>query len=147
MGLMDKVKDQASQLAQKTQQTAQGGKAKLDVAQAGRRADALLRQLGGAVYAERTGRGAADGQAKIDKLISDTSALERENGLNLTDQPQPTVPEPGSPPDPAGPAENSSPDTSASSLQSAGTRSCRNGAARRSGLAARLPYGGEVPGR
>jgi len=85
MGLMDKVKGQASQLAQKTQETAQGGKAKLDQAQASRRADALLRQLGGAVYAERTGRGTADSQAKIDKLINDTSAVERENDLNLTD--------------------------------------------------------------
>ena len=85
MGLMDKVKGQASQLAQKTQETAQGGKAKLDQAQASRRADALLRQLGGAVYAERTGRRAADSQAKIDKLINDTSAVERENDLNLTD--------------------------------------------------------------
>jgi hypothetical protein len=112
MGLMDKVKGQANQLAQKTQETAHEGKAKLDQAQANRRADALLRQLGTAVYAQRTGRGTADSQAKIDKLINDISGQERESGLNLTDQPQPTVPQPGSPPDP---------DTSASSLQPAGS--------------------------
>jgi len=100
MGLMDKVKDQASQLAQKTQETAQGGKAKLDQAQANRHADALLRQLGAAVYAERTGSGTADSQANIDKQINDISAFERDNGLNLTGQSQPTVPQPGSPPDP-----------------------------------------------
>jgi hypothetical protein len=103
MGLMDKVKAQANQLAQKGQEAAQGGKAKIDQAQANRRADAMLRQLGGLVYAERTGRGAPDSQARIDKLIGDISTYERENGLNLT-SPQPTVPQPGSPPDPGNPA-------------------------------------------
>ncbi len=96
MGLMDKVKAQANQLAQKTQEAAQEGKAKLDQAQANRRGDALLRQLGAAVYAERTGRGTPDSQAKIEQLISDISAHERENGLNLT-SPQTTVPQPGAP--------------------------------------------------
>ena len=96
MGLMDKVKAQANQLAQKTQEAAQEGKAKIDQAQANRRGDALLRQLGAAVFAERTGRGTPDSQAKIDQLISDISAHERENGLNLT-SPTPNVPPPGTP--------------------------------------------------
>ena len=108
MGLMDKVKAQANQVAQKTQETAQSGKAKYDQAQASRHADAMLQQLGAAVYAERTDRGTVDSQAKIDKLISDISAAERENGLNLTDQSHPTVPQPASPADPAG---DSKPDT------------------------------------
>jgi hypothetical protein len=102
MGLMDKVKAQATQLAQKTQEAAQEGKAKLDQAQANRRGDMLLRQLGAAVYAERTGRGTADTQATIDQLVSAISAHERENGLNLTPT---TVPQPGSPADqPADPS-------------------------------------------
>src|ERR1700733_12087492 len=92
MGLMDKVKAQATQLAQKTQEAAQEGKAKIDQAQANRRGDALLRQLGAVVFAERTGRGTPDSQAKIDQLVSDLSAHESENGLNLSDQPQPNVP-------------------------------------------------------
>jgi hypothetical protein len=105
MGLMDKVKAQANQLAQKTQEAAQEGKAKIDQAQANRRGDALLRQLGAAVFAERTGRGTPDSQAKIEQLISDISAHERENGLNLTPtQPtQPNVPQPGFPADTPGP--------------------------------------------
>jgi hypothetical protein len=102
MGLMDRVKEQANQLAQKTQEAAQGGKAKLDQAQANRRGDALLRQLGAAVYADRTGRGTPDSQAKIEQLISTIQAHERENGLNLT-SPQATVPQPGSPADPSSP--------------------------------------------
>jgi hypothetical protein len=89
MGLMDKVKAQASQLAEQTKQAAEQGKAKLDQAQANRRGDQMLRQLGTLVFAERTGRGAPDSQAKIDQLINDISAYERENGINLTADPAP----------------------------------------------------------
>ncbi|MBO0833014.1 MAG: hypothetical protein J2P29_13695, partial [Actinobacteria bacterium] len=89
MGLMDKVKSQATQFAQES-------KARLDQAQANRRGDALLRQLGAAVFAQRTGRGSADSQIKIDQLVTSISAHERENGLNLT---QATVPQPSSPAD------------------------------------------------
>jgi hypothetical protein len=114
MGLMDKVKAQATQLAQKTQEAAQEGKARLDQAQASRRGDALLRQLGGLVFAERTGRGTPDSQAKIDQLIGTISTYEQENGINLT---QATVPPPGSPGDQAesGPSAPTGADTSTSS--------------------------------
>src|SRR5258708_39545407 len=74
MGLMDRVKEQAAQVAQKTaqatQEAAQQGKAKLDQAQAKRRADAMFRDLGAAVYAERTGRGGTDTADKIERLGS-----------------------------------------------------------------------------
>jgi hypothetical protein len=86
---MDRVKAQATQLAQQAQEAAQEGRARLDQAQAGRRGDMLLRQLGALVFAERTGRGTADSQARIDQLNSDISAHESQNGLNLTDPPQP----------------------------------------------------------
>jgi len=96
MGLMDRVKAQAQVLAQQTKDAAEQGKARLDQAQAGNRANALLRQLGALVYADRTGRGTPDGQAKIEQLINDISAHERENGLNLGADPglppQSTVP-------------------------------------------------------
>lgn len=83
MGLMDKMKAQANQISQKAQETARDGKVKFDQAQAKRRADAMLRNLGALVYAERTGR-AADSQAQIDKLIADISAHEAENGISLS---------------------------------------------------------------
>ena len=57
MGLMEKVRAQATVLAEKAQDTARDRKAKFDQAQAKRRGDVLLRNLGAAVYAERTGRG------------------------------------------------------------------------------------------
>jgi len=97
MGLMDKVKAQATVIAQKTQETARDGKVKFDQAQAKRRSDILLRNLGALVYAERTGRGTPDTQADIDRLVTDIKAHESEHGINLAaesgDQ------RPGSPPD------------------------------------------------
>jgi hypothetical protein len=124
MGLMDKVKAQATQLAQKTQEAAQEGKARLDQAQANRRGDALLRQLGTLVFAERTGRGTAETQPQIDQLISTISLHERETGLNMA---QPTVPppaspagqastDPGAPPGPGSPSATGDPAGSSSDV-------------------------------
>jgi hypothetical protein len=96
MGLMDKVKAQAGQLAQKTQETAREGKARLDQAQANRRADMLLRNLGALVYAERTNRGTPGTDDQVNKLIGDISAHEAENGINLA-QKSANVPPQGGP--------------------------------------------------
>ncbi len=60
MGFMDKVKVQADALAQKTQQGIAQGQAKLDEMQAKRQADALLRDVGAAYYAERRHGGSHD---------------------------------------------------------------------------------------
>jgi hypothetical protein len=81
MGLMDRVKEQAAQLAQKTQEAAHEGKIKLDQAAAKRRADAMFRELGAAVYADKTGRGGADSAAKIERLVKALSEQEAEQGL------------------------------------------------------------------
>jgi hypothetical protein len=53
MGLMDKVKHQAEQAVAKAQQGVTQGQAKLDQIQTKRQADALLRDLGAAYYAQR----------------------------------------------------------------------------------------------
>lgn len=84
MGLMDKVRAQATVLAEKAQETARDSKARFDQAQAKRRGDVLLRNLGAAVYADRTGRGTPGTQADIDRLIGDIKAHEAENGISLT---------------------------------------------------------------
>ena len=85
MGLMDKVRAQGSQLAQVAQDAAREGKVKLDQAQAKRRADALFRDLGAAVYAERTGRGSPDSKDRIDRLVNALSRQEADQGLGETD--------------------------------------------------------------
>jgi hypothetical protein len=120
MGLMDKVKAQATQLAQKTQDTARDSKVKFDQAQAKRQGDVMLRNLGAAVYADRTGRGTADTAAEIDRLVTEISSHEAENEISLAPEPtdhpvadssgaasaEPSTWYPSSPPEP--PAEFSS---------------------------------------
>jgi hypothetical protein len=85
MGMLDRVREQAAQVAQRagqvTQEAAQQGKAKLDQAQAKRRADAMFRDLGAAVYAERTGRGGTDTADKIERLVKALSEQEASQGL------------------------------------------------------------------
>ena len=87
MGLMDKVKAQATVLAQKTQETAREGKARLDQAQAARHADVMLRNLGAVVYAEQTGRGAPDSAEQLARLVAQIQVHEAENGISLAAQP------------------------------------------------------------
>jgi hypothetical protein len=96
MGLMDKVRAQATQLAQKTQETARDSKVKFDQAQAKRRGEVMLRNLGAMVYADRTGRGTPDSAAEIDRLVTEISSHEAEHEISLarepTDNPQADVP-------------------------------------------------------
>ena len=85
MGLMDKVRAQSTQLAQVAQDAAREGKVRLDQAQAKRRADALFRDLGAAVYAERTGRGTPDSKGRIDRLVNALARQEADQGLGDPD--------------------------------------------------------------
>ncbi len=82
MGLMDRVKAQASNLAQQANQ----GMARLDNLPAQRRADALLRSLGVAVLAERTGRASADTPTQITQLLADIAQHEQQYNVNLVQQ-------------------------------------------------------------
>jgi len=113
MGLMDKVKAQATVLAQKSQETAREGKVKFDQAQAKRRADVMLRNLGAAVYAERTGRGTPRTQADIDKLVADLKAHEAEHGISLAAEPGDQPPSDAPPPSNAPPPANAPPTSNA----------------------------------
>lgn len=74
MALMDKMKQQATQLAQKAQEAGKAGQAKVEELQSKRKADDLFRELGAQVFAQKTGKGAD--QAKIDDLVSQLSQLD-----------------------------------------------------------------------
>lgn len=80
MALIDKVKAQASQLAQKAQEAGKAGQAKLEDVQARRRADGVLRELGAAFYAQKSGTAAADNASEIDRLISELKTYEAQYG-------------------------------------------------------------------
>jgi hypothetical protein len=85
MGFLDKVKEGAAQATAAAKDAAQKGQAKLDTIQAKRAADALLRDLGAAAYAEKTGRAAADNSAAIDRILAALEQHEQENGpIDLT---------------------------------------------------------------
>ena len=85
MPLFDKVKAQATQVAQKAQEAGKAGQAKLDEVQAKRKVDGLYRDLGAAVYAERTGSGGAGSTAEIDQLVEAITAHEAEHGPSATE--------------------------------------------------------------
>jgi len=104
MGLMEKVKAQATVLAEKAQETARDSKARFDQAQAKKRGDVLLRNLGAAVYLERTGRGT---QADIDQLIADIRTHESEHGISLTPESADQAQAGGVPPQGGSPEEGS----------------------------------------
>lgn len=80
MGLLDKAKQQANQLAQKGQEAAKKGQEKIETVQAKKQADALFRDLGAAVFAERTGRGTAETAAETERLLAALRAHEAEQG-------------------------------------------------------------------
>jgi hypothetical protein len=122
MGLMDRVKAQATQLGQKAQEAAAEGKARLDQAQANRKGDGMLRNLGALVYSQQTGRGSADSQSKIDSQIQEIQAHERENGLNLSgDQSQSGEAQTGGVPQQGFPQEQSTSFPSETDTGSGGT--------------------------
>jgi hypothetical protein len=77
---MDKVKAQATQIADKAQQAGQVGQAKIAELQAKRRGDALLLELGGLVYSERAGRPVPDSETRIAGVIARLQAHEAEHG-------------------------------------------------------------------
>ena len=81
MGLLDKAKAKGQELAQK-------GQEKLQETQEKRKEDALLRDLGAAVYAEKTGKATGETAADIERLVSELRELEAadaaEPGGNFT---------------------------------------------------------------
>ena len=80
MGFMDKVKAQATVLAEKAQEGAKAGQAKLSEMQAKKHADALLLELGGIAYTQQAGRAAPGAEARYSELITEISSFEAEHG-------------------------------------------------------------------
>lgn len=79
MGFMDKVKSQATSVAQKAQEGVKTGQSKLEEAQAKKRQDALLRDLGAQVYAGRTGTATAETAAETERIVAELKAMEAES--------------------------------------------------------------------
>ncbi len=80
MGFMDKVKAQATVLAEKAQEGAKAGQAKLSEIQAKKHADSLLLELGGIVYTQQAGRASAGADARVTELVAELRQFESEHG-------------------------------------------------------------------
>ena len=116
MGLMDKVKSQATQLAEKAQQAGQAGQAKLAELQAKKKADAMLLELGGITYMEKTGRAESTAGARAEELVKMLQAHETEHGPVTVTSANSAIAEDTGVLDPTAtaPAPSSAPPTSAS---------------------------------
>jgi hypothetical protein len=110
MGLLDKVKAQATAATAVAKDAAQKGQAKLDEVQSKKGADGMLRDLGAAFYATKTGRDTPSTEADVERLVAALQAHESERGA-LTLAPEsaaaaptattftpPTAAAPGNPP-------------------------------------------------
>lgn len=80
MGLLDKVKSQAAVAGAAAKDAAQKGQAKLDELQARRAADAMLRDLGVTVYAERTGRQTSGTPVEQERIVDALKKHEEKHG-------------------------------------------------------------------
>lgn len=91
MGLLDKVKEQAGQIAEKAQQGVTQGKDKLEELQAHKKADGLLRDLGAAYYAQlrkEAPRGAVeDALTALDAHVAEHGELSADATIDITGTP------------------------------------------------------------
>jgi hypothetical protein len=103
MGLLDKMKDAAQTATVAAKDAAAKGQAKMNDAQAKKTADGMLRDLGAAVYATKTGRATPTTDGDIDRLVASLQAHEEEHG-QITLAPESTAAAPT-----AAPADGSAP--------------------------------------
>ena len=80
MGLLDKVKAQATAATEMAKDAAAKGQAKMNDAQVKKTADGMLRDLGAAFYATKTGRSTPTTDADIAQLVTALEAHESEHG-------------------------------------------------------------------
>ena len=93
MGFLDKVKAQATVLADKAQTGVQQGQTKLQEMQSGKQADHLLRDLGAYVFLSERGRNQPDSEAKVAGLMAQLDALEAAGTpVAITDESAPAPP-------------------------------------------------------
>ena len=101
MGLLDKVKAQATVLADKAQTGVQQGQVKLQEMQSGKQVDHLLRELGAYVFLSERNRNQPDSEARVAGLMAQLDALEAAGSpVSVTPEPAAApagsaVPQPG----------------------------------------------------
>lgn len=119
MGLLDKAKDRVAQATELAKDAAQKGQAKIDEVQSKRGADGILRDLGAAYYATKTGRSTPTTDADITRLVAALQDHEAQHGqLTLAPESPAAAPTaaPAPPPSAADPSTPPPPPPSAQTL-------------------------------
>jgi hypothetical protein len=80
MGLLDRMKAGATAATEAAKDAAAKGQAKFDEAQAKKLADGLLRDLGAAFYATKTGRATETTDSEIERLVAALQQHESDHG-------------------------------------------------------------------
>jgi hypothetical protein len=113
LGFMDKVKAQATVLADKAQTGVQQGQTKIQEMQTSKQVDHLLRELGAYVFLSERDRIQPDSEAKVAGIMGELDGLERAGTpVTVTAPPYPT-PAAGSVPSTAVPESGSIPESGA----------------------------------
>ncbi len=76
MGFLDKAKDAAKTVGEKSQEAFAAGKEKVDESIAKQKIGDLKEDLGGIVYLQRTGAAPDDAEAQIDRIVGEIRELE-----------------------------------------------------------------------
>jgi hypothetical protein len=76
MGLLDKAKEAAKTVGDKAQEGIKAGQEKVDDHKTKKRISDLKEELGGIVYAQRTGAPPADADAQITRIVADIQESE-----------------------------------------------------------------------
>jgi hypothetical protein len=78
MGFMDKVKETAAKGTEMAKGAAKAGQEKLDETKTKKKIGELKEELGGVVYAQRTGTGNGSADAEIERLVNEITEAEAE---------------------------------------------------------------------
>jgi hypothetical protein len=78
MGLLDKAKDAAKTVGEKAKEGVAAGQEKVGDMKAKKRIGELKEELGGIVYAQRTGGAAANAETEITRIVTEITAAETE---------------------------------------------------------------------
>jgi hypothetical protein len=87
MGLLDKVKETAQKGADLAKEGVKAGQDKLDEQKAKRKIDDLKEELGGVVYAQKTGASTEglDPEVEIARIVAEISAVDAELAASTAD--------------------------------------------------------------
>jgi len=78
MGLLDKAKDAAKTVGEKAKEGVAAGQEKVGDMKAKKRISDLKEELGGIVYAQRTGGAAPNAEAEITRIVAEITEAEAE---------------------------------------------------------------------